>query len=50
MSSYPCPDFSVFSHVHPKDLSSSNHGRDTEIVRVASLSGTFEGKCKFYVR
>ena len=45
---------SIFFHsVHPKALSSSDLG-DIEIkiesVGVASLSATFEGQRKFYVR
>ena len=43
---------SIFLSVHPKAVSYSDLGAkgDTELVGVASLSATFEGHCKFYLR
>jgi hypothetical protein len=46
----PYPSVSLFHNVHSKkDLSFGNNdaNANTEIVRVASLSATFEGQCKF---
>ena len=49
--SYLFQNFSIFHSVHPKDISSVNNvaNANTEIVRVGSLSATFERQCKFYV-
>lgn len=50
-SSYSCHNFSIFHNILPKDQSSGDNGAnaDTEVVRVASLSATFEGRCILYV-
>ena len=49
VSSYPCYNLSPFHSVLLKGLSTGNDGanNDTEIVRVASLSATFERQGRF---